>query len=65
MFDANKLRAELALRGRTARQVCVRAGMNERTFYNKLDKGSFKLYEIVKIANAAGFDNKTIMKVFF
>lgn len=64
MYDVKEVRAELARRGLTSRKICLKAGMNERTFYRKINSGKLSLEETKAISKAAGFDPDTATRLF-
>lgn len=64
MYDVKEVRAELARRGLTSRKICLKIGMNERTFYRKFNNGKLSLPEAKAISRAAGFDAETAARLF-
>lgn len=46
MFDANRLRAAMALRGVTGKELAKQLGIDESTFYRKMKTGNFSRDEI-------------------
>ncbi len=51
MVAVDKLRGIIAERGMSQRQVAKRLGMNEKTFYAKMQKGVFGTDEVEKMVS--------------
>lgn len=51
MVAVDKLRGIIAERGMSQRQVAKRLGMNEKTFYMKMQRGVFGTDEVEKLVS--------------
>lgn len=64
MFNLNKFKAQMALRGMTGREVSQKMGINEATFYRKLkDNGNFNRQEINNLIDILGIESPE--EIFF
>lgn len=64
MFNQNKLKAQMVLKGKSARELCKALDINESTFYRKLNNdGSFTREEISVIAKE--LEIKDLADIFF
>ena len=64
MFDERRLRAQLALKGMTVKELAEKLDMNESTFYRKVkDDGAFSRKEINAMIDILEIDNP--MLIFF
>lgn len=64
MYDAADVKAEIIRRGYTPREICKILSMNERTFYKKLNRGTWYLEEAKALSKAVGFDEETASRLF-
>lgn len=49
MYDENRLKAAMALKGITGRELAARLSIDESTFYRKLKNGNFSRSQINQI----------------
>lgn len=64
MFDKAALKEEIEKSGKTAKEIAAEIGIDESTFYRKInDDGRFTREEIVKIAGIFGMPRA--MAIFF
>ena len=64
VYQESKLRAALALKEKTPRQVCKEIGMSERTFYRKMKSGAWGTNEAKAIIEAVGFSREESCDIF-
>lgn len=57
MIAVDKLRGVIAERGMSQRQVAKQLGMNEKTFYAKMQKGVFGTDEVEKMIELLSIQN--------
>ena len=57
MFDANRLRAAMALRGVTGKELAEKLRIDESTFYRKMKTGNFSRDEINNIIEFLAIDD--------
>lgn len=57
MIAVDKLRGVIAERGMSQRQVAKQLGMNEKTFYTKMQKGVFGTDEVEKMIELLAIQN--------
>lgn len=64
MFEKRKLQAQMVLRGINAAEISQAIGINESTFYRKLNNnGDFSRAEIEKMVEVLKIDNP--LEIFF
>lgn len=64
MFDVKRLKAQLVLKGMTAKELAERLGMDESTFYRKMNAdGAFSRQQINAMIEILDIENP--MDIFF
>lgn len=64
MFNQNKLKAQMVLKGKSAKDLCEALKINESTFYRKLNNdGSFTREQIGVIAKELEIED--LADIFF
>lgn len=64
LFNKKALQAQMVLKGMNARELSEKMGINESTFYRKMNNdGDFSRAEIAKITEVLEIDDP--MKIFF
>lgn len=64
MINRNRLHAELALKGKTQKELCKDIGMAESTFIRKIQNDSFGTDEVKLIKKSLKIDMPTIVDIF-
>lgn len=64
MFDRRRLQAQMVLMGMNAKEVSAAIGINETTFYRKMNNdGDFSRKEIVQLVKVLNIEEP--MRIFF
>lgn len=64
MFDRRRLQAQMVLMGMNAKEVSAAIGINEATFYRKMNNdGDFSRKEIVQLVKVLNIEEP--MRIFF
>ena len=65
MVNTDELRGYIAKRGMSQRQLAGKIGLNERTFYIKMNSKVFKTDEIDKIVSELSMTRDEAVEIFF
>ena len=63
MIDTNKLKGIIAEKNTSQRQIALKLGMTEKTFYSKMKKGIFDSDEISEMISILSIANP--VEIFF
>ena len=64
MYNVKAVKAAFAEKGTTARKVSRELGINEKTFYTKLHRGTWGIEDARRIGEVVGLDPETMVRLF-